>query len=133
MSPTTAAVIKAVQADLQKGKAAVERALANRTEPQFQDPDIRYVQAAQNTLRTCIEATLEEAGEFTPGLCVELAIRLASYAISAIPLEDQHSALEMVRASLPGAHRARLAAGIAIRIDWMSDGRVEPNLPQGRA
>jgi hypothetical protein len=58
---------------------------------------------------------------------------LASYAISAMPLEDQHHAMELVCASLPAAHKRRLAAGVVIRIDWMNEGRVEPNIPEGRA
>lgn len=133
MKPTTAAVIKAVRTDLRKGKSDVDRLLAGRTEPEFQDPDVRFAQAAQNTLRTCLEATFDEAGGFSGGLCVELAIRLASYAISALPLEEQHNALELVLRSLPSAHKARLSKGVVIRVDWMKNGQVSPNLPEGRA
>lgn len=133
MRKTTRNLIAATKADLKATRAAVEPMLAHRPEAEFAHPEIRFIQAAQNTLRTCLEATLQEAGEYSPITCVELAIRLASYAISALPLEHQDEALNAVTANLPSAHSARLAKGVIIQTEWITNGLRHANVPGGRA
>lgn len=126
-------LVAAVKADLAHNRQKIEPLLAARKEPQFQNPEVRFVQSAQNTLRTCMEATLQEAMPYSDMLCIELAIRLASYAVSALPLERQHEALDRVLRSLPAAHASRLSKGIVIKTDWVTDGVAHSNMPAGRA
>lgn len=133
MKKTTRDVIRAVTADIRSAQAAIEPLLAKRSEPEFQIPEVRYVQAAQNTLRTCLEATLKAGQPYSDVICIELAIRLASYAISALPLEHQDGALQTVISSLPSAHSSRLAKGVIIQTEWETHGLRQPNVPGGRA
>lgn len=133
MKKHTRDLIKAVKADLRATKEALAPSLAAHPAPEMQNPEVRFVQAAQNTLRTCMEATLQEAGPYTDVTCIELAVRLASYAISAIPLERQDEALGAVIASLPAAHSSRLAKGVIIQTEWETHGLRHPNVPGGRA
>lgn len=133
MRKTTRDLVRAVQAEIKVNQAAIEPMLAARPEPEFGNAEVRYIQAAQNALRTCIEATLKQAGPYTDLTCIELAIRLASYAVSALPVERQHAALDMVIATLPAAHKARLEKGVVIKTEWMTDGVAHANIPAGRA
>lgn len=133
MNKVTRDLVKAVKTNLRATRQEIEPAMAARPEPEFQNPEVRFVQAAQNTLRTCLEATLQEAGHYTDRTCIELAIRLASYAVSAIPLERQDEALHAVIQSLPAAHSARLAKGVIIQSEWETNGLRHPNVPGGRA
>jgi hypothetical protein len=138
MRPTQAAAVSAVQALIAEALAELGPRMAARPEPEFRDPEIQFVQAAQNTLRTCLEATFEAAigacgGGHSERLHVELAIRLASYAISALPLESQDQALMTVIRTLPAAHSDRLAKGIVIQTEWDTHGVRHPNLPKGGA
>ena len=133
MADHTKALIRAVSASLDANRQAIEPMLAQRPEPEFRDPEIRFVQAAQNTLRTCLEATLEAAIPYSRLTCVELAVRLASYAISALPLEEQAQAIQAVVGTLPTAHRQRIARGVSIQAEWQTDGVRHPNMPKGRA
>lgn len=107
--------------------------MARRPEPEFQNPEVRNVQAAQNTLRTCIEAVLKDSAPYSDLTCGELAIRLASYCISAVPLERQDELLSHVIAVLPAAHSKRLAQGIIIQSEWETNGVRHENVPGGRA
>lgn len=133
MHKTQAVVIRSVKAALKHAIATLNPVMDARPEPEFRDPDIRFVQAAQNTLRTCLEATLQTATPYGDRTCIELAIRLASYAISALPLERQDEALQAVTRSLPEAHSSRLAKGIIIQTEWETHGVRHPNVPGGRA
>lgn len=136
MKPADAAqqsLIKAVKVSLREGRKVLEPVMAARPEPEFQDPEIRFVQVAQNTLRTCLEATLQAAMPYSETTPIQLAIRLASYAISALPLEQQDAALRTVIDSLPNAHSVRLARGIIIQTEWETHGHRHPNVPGGRA
>lgn len=126
-------LVRAVKRDIARIRREIEPRLAGRLEPEFADPEIRFIQAAQNTLRTRLEATLQEAGQFSTVTPVELAIRLASYAISVLPLEEQDHALAMVTATLPLAHSKRLANGVIIQADWQTNGLRHTNVPGGRA
>lgn len=133
MKESTIDLIRAVKADLARTQAELAPVLANHPNPAFQVPEAQFIQAAQNTLRTCMEATLQAAGDYSDRTCIELAIRLASYAISALPLECQDEALDAVVRSLPAAHSLRLANGIIIQTVWETHGVRHPNVPGGRA
>jgi hypothetical protein len=79
---------------------------------------IAAVLIAQNTIRPCLEATLKELTPFGVLLLGELAIRLASYAISAAPADIQGDLLQAVMNGLPDAHALRMSKGIALRSVW---------------
>lgn len=105
-----------------------------RPEEEFRDPEVRNLQIAQNVLRRCLEAVLDKMLPYTALSCYELAIRLASYSISAAPLEDQDRILAAVLQSLPHAHSKRLASGTIIHNKWAGGGLPEQeNVPGGRA
>lgn len=133
MNRQTRDLVRAVKAAIAHNAKAMAPALDARPEPQFRHPEYRYVQVAQNTLRTCLEATLQQGMPYSEMTCIELAVRLASYAVSALPLESQDAALKMVIDTLPSAHSQRLAAGIIISTEWEANGLTQPNVPGGRA
>lgn len=122
-------LIKAVSAEYRRNHASLTPRLAAHPHPAMRDPAQQAMQVAQNTLRTCMEATLQQMGPYTPETCASLAIRLASYALSAAPLEDQDFLLAHVLQHLGPEHMRRVDQGIAIKVDWeMVDGSVRPNI-----
>ena len=128
-------LIKAVGAYFRSTKRQIEPSLLQATErdPTYGNPEIRNIQVAQNVLRTCMEATLSEMLPYSDVTPMELAIRLASYAISVLPIDRQADALQAVIATLPAAHKKRVAGGIIIKTEWgTSPDAAEPNAPKGR-
>lgn len=96
----------------------------------YANPEVRNVQIAQNTLRTCMEATLQKMMPYTHLTAIELAIRLASYALSTVPMEDQDMVKAQFMESFIPAHDMRMARNVRIDIQWrMEDGRDVPNFP----
>ena len=128
-------VVKAVKALFARNKAELEPRLhaAVQQDASYAIPEVRNVQVAQNTLRTCLEAVLDECAPHTQLTCGELAIRLASYALSAAPLEDQDQLMAWVIDRLPAAHLNRLAKGVIIKTGWRINGIEHENVPGGRA
>jgi hypothetical protein len=103
-------------------------------EPAFANPEVMNLQVAQNVLRECLEAVLKEMIPFSALTAGELAIRLASYAISVAPLDEQAEVMRWVLPTLPVAHASRLNRGIMIQSSWyMPAGPSEPVKPHGRA
>lgn len=96
----------------------------------YSNPEVRNVQIAQNTLRTCMEATLQKMMPYTHLTAVELAIRMASYALSTVPMEDQEIVVAQFMQSFVSAHEMRMARNVRIDTQWrMEDGRDQPNFP----
>lgn len=96
----------------------------------YDNPEVRNIQVAQNTLRTCMEATLQKMMPYTHLTAIELAIRLASYALSTVPLEDQDAVKAQFMESFIDAHDMRMARNVRIDTQWrMEDGRDVPNFP----
>ena len=93
-------------------------------------PDIDKIIAAQNTLRRCIEVVFEECLPYDDVFCGEMAIRLAAYAISAVPIERHQLLLEAVVEGLPAALARRVREGAVIRTEWQTDGVNHPNIPR---
>lgn len=128
-------LIREVKRKFRRVKAELEpRLLAEAKEPgkaHLEMEDMRNVLVAQNVLRPCLEATLDAMMPVSHLTCLELAIRLASYAISVAPMEDQDKMVELVIAGLPNAHTQRLAQGVVIRTEWKDgeDGPLKPNFP----
>jgi hypothetical protein len=67
-------------------------------------------------------------------MLVELAIRLASYTISAAPIEEQEVLVAKFMSVFADAHMRRISEGKRISSEWqMEDGTVKPNFPdEGR-
>lgn len=125
---TRQAVIDAVQAHFADIKSEVERRLVDV--PGFEEAEVRAIQTAQNVLRLCLEATLDKLLPYSEVTCSELAIRLASYAISAAPAEDQPRLVAGVVVSFPEAHARRLEQGVRLTTTWDTQGRERGNFPE---
>ena len=122
-------LVKAVKAEYLRLQADLEPRLSAHPHPAMRDPEQRSLQVAQNALRTCIEAVLQSMGPYTPETCASLAIRLASYALSAAAVEDQDFLLAHVLRHLGPEHMRRVDQGISIQTQWeMQDGSVRPNI-----
>ncbi|MBB4574435.1 hypothetical protein [Rhizobium lentis] len=93
-------------------------------------PDIAKIIAAQNTLRKCIEVVFEECLPYDEVFCGEMAVRLAAYAISAVPIERHQDTLEAVVEGLPSALARRVRDGVIIRTEWETGGVRHPNVPR---
>jgi hypothetical protein len=88
---------------------------------QFLSDGDRKGVVAQNTLRTCVEACLEEMLPYGPASLADLAIRLASYVVSAAKEEDQPALIQTVVGLLPQVHTRRVNEGIRISTTWLGD------------
>lgn len=90
--------------------------------------------AAQNVLRTCLEATLERMLPYALTTPVELGIRLASYCVSALPLDVQPGAVEEFCRVFAATHAERVAGGTHLQTTWYRSGQdgEEENVPAGR-
>lgn len=94
-------------------------------------PSMADLQYAQNVLRTCMEAVFQKMIPYDERVCAEMAVRLASYAISAAPMEDHEALVALVVQGLPSAHAQRMAKGIRISTEWqMANGSTQPNFPE---
>jgi hypothetical protein len=94
-------------------------------------PFAKKMVAAQNVLKDCITAVVNECVPIDEQFCGELAIRLASYAISIAPVERQEEIARLVAASLPAAHVDRMKRGVVIHSTWMEkDGVERRNMPE---
>lgn len=85
----------------------------------------RNLIVAQNTLRTCIEAVLERLLPYSEATPLDLGVRLASYCLSALPVESQEGAVEALAQVLRAAHPQRLASGIRLSTTWDMPGQGE--------
>lgn len=126
---TQRALIEAVHAHL--AHVAHELAPKLGADPQYADPEIANIQIGQNVLRTCLEATLDSLLPYTVRTPTELAIRLASYAISAAPAEDQLALAQQHARCFPNAHERRLMQGVRLSTEWETQGRIRSNFPKG--
>ncbi|RVD14241.1 MAG: hypothetical protein EOS73_16185 [Mesorhizobium sp.] len=95
----------------------------------FQDPQIPNLMVAQNTLRACMEVVLNECLPYDDFFCGELAVRLAAYAISAVPIERHDALLQAVQTALPATLANKLREGAVIKSTWLTDGVEHPNIP----
>ena len=121
-------LVKAVKAEYHRVQADLEPRLSSHPHPAMRDPEQQALQVAQNTLRTCMEATFQSMGPYSPEACASLAIRLASYALSAAAIEDQDFLVAHVLRHLGPEHMRRVDQGIAIQTEWqMQDGSMRPN------
>lgn len=132
--PEARNLILEVHREFRRVKAKLEPDLvAQASEPgkgHLANEEFRNIMVAQNVLRPCLEAVFDDLVPFSHLTCMELAIRLASYAISTAPMADQDKLVELVLAGLPNAHSLRLSLGVVIRTGWRDgDEEEKPNFP----
>lgn len=84
---------------------------------------------AQNVMRDLMTAVFMETAPFGQIFCEEMALRLASYAISAAPIEDQSLMVDRVTKRLPGVHTERLRQGFVIETQWREGTSTRQNIP----
>jgi hypothetical protein len=125
-------LVAAVHAEFERVRKEVEpKLLTVGQAPEFQNEEIRNIQYAQNVLRTCLEAILFKMLPYSERVLIELALRTASYALSAAPMEDQDQLVSALVRVFADAHQRRMALGIRIDSEWqMKDGREVPNFPE---
>jgi hypothetical protein len=85
----------------------------------------RNLIVAQNTLRTALEACFERMLPYSAATPVDLGVRLASYCLSALPVEAQDRAIDALCQVLRDAHPQRLAQGIRLSTTWDTPGQGE--------
>ncbi|MBB4859676.1 hypothetical protein HNO88_003005 [Novosphingobium chloroacetimidivorans] len=124
--PSRIAMIEATQAEY--------RRLAELLAPhmvRIEDPEMRAVNVAQNVLRDAVTVVMNEMIPYTHTTVLELAFRLASYALSAAPLEDQDEIVAAFVSNFADVHLQRTSQGQVITSEWrMHDGREMPNFPK---
>ena len=124
-------LVAAVQAHFRGVQQQLEPRLLAKSEPEFQLEEIRNLQYAQNTLRSCMEAALQLMLPYSHVTAIELAIRLASYSLSIVPMEDQDAVVHSFLQTFVLAHEKRMANGVRIHAEWQfDDGRKLPNFPE---
>lgn len=127
-------LIREVRREFKRCKAELEPQMLGRVddEPVMANEEMRNIIVAQNVLRPCMEATLEALLPYSHLTSLELAIRLASYALSTAPLEDQDKLVAMFLQVFAESHALRTARGIVIGTEWrVGDGPPVPNMPLG--
>lgn len=98
------------------------------------DPELRNINVAQNVLRDVMTALLTEMAPYGHLTALEMAKRLASYALSVVPIEDQELVVADHLAGFAEFHMDRTARGAIIKTHWrMVDGRDQSNFPEGDA
>ena len=85
--------------------------------------------AAQNTLRTCMEVVFNECLPYDEYFLAEMAVRLATYAISAAPIERHQVLAGAVVDGIPPALERRVREGVSIRSKWVTGGVEHSNIP----
>lgn len=119
MTPAKKALIAAAQAYYDEVAAATKDARSKLT---LKDPDESNVVVAQNVVRTALEACYERMIPFGSHACMTMALRTASYALSAAPLDEQAHLVSTFMHSFPTAHVDRLKRGVIIRTGWKGEG-----------
>lgn len=102
--------------------------------PEGPDADhVRKLVTYDNVIRTAIEVCIDKSIPFEKATPVEFAMRAASYAISALPVEDQDQAVAFLVQNFAEAHQTRTAKGFVITTEWgdMGENRIG-NYPTGK-
>lgn len=79
---------------------------------------------ADNMLKFCIEQALNHMLPISPEFCAEIAVRIASYALSAAPTHMHGGLVAMCVEVLPEVHASRMERGICIKSEWETVGSV---------
>lgn len=129
--PTKRQLVEAVFAEYDRAAANIGPQLAGLGVSEADHERMLKVNAAQNTLRTCLEATLNKMVPYDIMLLPELALRLASYALSVAPMERQEELVALLVANFADHHQLRVAQGKVISASWSTPGGSEMiNFPE---
>lgn len=93
-------------------------------------PQMPNIIAAQNAMRVCLEVILNECIPYDGFYCAEMATRLATYVISAAPIEQHADLLEATIGAMPAALANKIREGAVIRSTWLTNGVEHPNIPE---
>ena len=126
--PKARDLIREVHREFRRLKAEAEPELL----AQAQQPDKRHLVneemrnliVAERVLRPCLEAVLDDLLPYSHLTAMELAIRLASLALSTGPLADQGKLVDLFLQGFPNAHDVRLAIGQVVATEWQTDAAV---------
>lgn len=100
--------------------------------PHLADEEMRNVLACNEVILPFLEALVDELAPFSHMTAMELAIRLASFMLSTVPLEDQPKLVSLFMKAFPNAHDMRISLGHVIPMNWqMGDGTEQINHPVG--
>lgn len=128
-SPGRKRLIEAARAEYQR----LHRDLGNQLAA-IPSAEMRNVNVAQNVLRDVLSALLNEMAPYSHETVIEMSRRLASYALSTAPLEDQDAVVAEHLTGFADFHLMRTAIGAVINSTWrMEDGRDLPNFPEAPA
>lgn len=114
LTETQIAMIKAVEAEYERVLEDIGPVLAESDTPM----GVKQAVVAQNVIRLCMEVVLKRMLPFDEILVGELAIRLASYAISAAPFDQGSKLIRAVEQNLRETHKQRMSQGIMISTAW---------------
>lgn len=93
--------------------------------------ELANINVAQNVIRDCLTALFGEMTPFEHVSAIEMARRMASYALSTVPIEDQDEVVAAHLAGFADFHMMRTAQGAIITTEWqMHDGRRQTNFPK---
>lgn len=121
-----------LQRHFKRRKAQMEPELIAQAgfKPHLANEEMRNILIAQDVLQPCLQVVMEQLLPFAHMTAMELAIRLASYALSTAPMEDQAKLVSLFMEAFPNAHDMRLALGIVIPLNWeKGTGEIMVNHP----
>lgn len=82
------------------------------------DPEMFKQNVAQNVLRDCMTAVFDECTPYSKNFPLGMAMRLASYALSNIPIDDQGYFLAFFLEKFRDEHVRRVASGVMLKSAW---------------
>lgn len=133
LHPAQQALVDAIKAEFERAQVVLAPRMLDMIQAghsRLADPEQQRIQAAQNVLRTCLEAVLNQMIPYSGMVPLEMALRLASYSISAAPMEDHAQMMDWLVRTLPSAHEQRMASGIRLTSEWqMHNGMTQMNFP----
>ncbi len=120
--PTRYAVRAPIRAEYQRTKTDIDKKGVATGEPHLK------LMAAQNTMRVALETVYEEMMPISNAMVIQMAMALASYALSLSPLEEQEILVARMMEHFADYHQLRTARGTVIKANWQRpDGSVYPN------
>lgn len=120
--------IEMLKAFLARTEEGVRRQAERQGIPEM-PPLLLRILALDNAVRDVLTVFLNELAPFPPQAPVEVAMRVASYVLSSLPIEMQEAGLSDLLANLPATHSRRVAQGMTILTEWQEGDHVRPGTP----
>jgi len=125
-NPIRKRMIEAVQSEFQRSEKEMAEMLSGFP------ADLAKINVAQNVIRDCLAAILEEMIPYPPETAVELSRRAASYALSVLPIEDLEVGVADHLDGFADFHLERTLRGMIIGAGWTRrDGTFVSYFPDG--